>query len=216
MESTLSVLSAEDVDKIDVGVALGQSHAFGVIAGRSAAAQAAVIKRLREEKKYKKFTPHWKEFCPKFLNMSGTQADKIIRLFDEFGPGYFEVAQLTRISADTYRAIAPAIQDGALHLKGEAIQLEPRNAQKVAQAVAELRGTLPPAGPAAAPPATKQTRTLEATERLADIDERCQAIVSELREISREESGKHSQLFASTLDRACRALIRLKIDNGFL
>ena len=216
MESTLSTLSAEDADAVDLGVTLGEQHAFGLIAGRSAAAQAAAIKRLREEKKYKRLTPHWNQFCPKFLNMSGTQADRIIRLFDEFGPGYFEVAQLTRISADTYRAIAPSIQDGALHLKGEAIQLEPRNAQKVAQAVAELRGTLPPAGPAAAPPATKQTRALETPERLADIDKRCERIVSELREISREEFGKNSQLFASTLNRVCRALIRIKMDNGFV
>jgi hypothetical protein len=208
MDSTLSTLSAEDAEAVDLGVALGEQHAFGLIAGRSAAAQAAAIKRLRDEKKYKRLSPHWNQFCPKFLNMSGTQADRIVRLFEEFGPGYFEVAQLTRISADTYRAIEPSIKDGALHLKGEAIQLEPRNAQKVAQAVAELRGALPA-------PAAKQTRTLETTERLADIDVRCERLVTELREISQEASGKHSQLFASTLDRVCRSLIRLKMENGF-
>lgn len=212
MELTLPELSAEDADKIDLGFALGEQHAFGLVAGRTAAAQAATLKRLRDEKKYKKVAPHWKDFCPRFLKMSGSQADKIIHLFDEFGPGYFEVAQLTRISADTYRAIAPSIKDGALHLKGEAIQLEPRNAQKVAQAVAELRGALP----APAPPATKKTRALETPERLADIDKRCDAIVSELREISREGLGKHAQIFSSTLDRACRALTRIKMDNGFV
>lgn len=210
MESTLSTLSAEDADGIDLGVAMGEQHAFGLVAGRSAAAQAAALKRLREEKKYKKLAPHWKDFCPKFLRMSGSQADKIIHLFDEFGPGYFEVAQLTRISADTYRALEPSIKDGALHLKGEAIQLEPRNAQKVAQAVAELRAALP----AAATPAVKQTRSLETTERLADIDLRCERIVTELQEISREEFGKHSRLFASTVDRVCRALMRLKMENA--
>jgi hypothetical protein len=211
MESTLSALSAEDTDALDLGIAMGEQHAFALVAGRTAAAQAAALKRLREEKKYKKLAPYWKDFCPKFLKMSDSQADKMIRLLDEFGPGYFEVAQLTRISADTYRAIAPSIQDGALHLNGETIQLEPRNAQKVAQAVVELRGALPAA---ASPPATKPT--LKTPERLAGIDERCAAIASELQEISREGLGRHAQLFAVTLDRACRALIRIKVENGFL
>jgi hypothetical protein len=211
MESMLSVLSAEDVDKIDLGVALGETHAFGVIAGRSAAAQAAVIKRLRDEKKYKKFTPHWKEFCPKFLNMSGTQADKIIRLFDEFGPAYFEIAQLTRISADTYRAIEPSIKEGALHCKGEAIELEPRNAQKVAQAVAELRDALP----AAKPTPRKRRRVRETPERMAEIDHRSRTIVEDLREISNQErNGKHWSLVASSLARLSAALDQLKRENG--
>jgi hypothetical protein len=35
-------------------------------------------------------------------------------VWQEFGPDYFELAQLTHISADTYRALAPSIQDGAL------------------------------------------------------------------------------------------------------
>jgi hypothetical protein len=211
MESMLSVLSAEDIDKIDLGVALGESHAFGVIAGRSAAAQAAVIKRLRDEKKYKRFTPHWNEFCPKLLNMSGTQADKIIRLFDEFGPGYFEVAQLTRISAETYRAIEPSIKDGALHSKGEAIEIEPRNAQKVAQAVAEIRSALPAAKPAA----RKQRRAREMPERLAEMDHRCGTIIAEFRAISKQErNGKHWPLFVSSLARLSAALDQLKRENG--
>ena len=213
MESMLSALSAEDADTLDLGVALGEQHAFGLIAGRSAAAQATALKRLREEKKYRRFTPNWSEFCPKFLKMSSSHADRIIRLLDEFGPGYFEVAQLTRISADTYRAIEPSIQDGALHWKGEAIELEPRNAQKVAQAVAELRDALPTATPAA----KKPPRKLETPARLAGIDERFAAIVSEFQEISRQErSGKNWQLFAATLERVCRTLIRLKLENGLL
>ena len=114
---------------------------------------------------------------------------------------------LTDVGKEYYRAIAPAIQDGALLLNGETIQLEPRNAQKVAQAVAELRGTLP---------AAKQTRALGTPQRLTDIDARCEAIVSELREISSVALGKHTKLLAATLDRACGALIRLKMDNGFL
>jgi hypothetical protein len=211
MESILSTLSAEDADSIDLGVALGETHAFGLIAGRSAAAQAAAIKRLREEKKYKRFTSNWNQFCTKFLNMSGTQADKIVRLFEEFGPGYFEVAQLTRISAGTYRAIEPSIKDGALHLKGDVIALEPRNAQRVAQAVAELRDALPAAKPAA----KKQRRPLDTPERIAEMNHRCAAIVTEFREFSKQErNGRYWTLFASTLARLCAELNHLKRENG--
>ncbi|MBZ5619556.1 MAG: hypothetical protein LAQ69_12660 [Acidobacteriia bacterium] len=211
MEFTFPGLSAEDADVLGLGVALGENHAFGLVAGRSAAAQAAALKRLREEKKYRRFTPHWNQFCPKFLNMSGSQADKIIRLFEEFGPGYFEVAQLTRVSADTYRAIEPSIKDGALHCQGEAIELEPENAQKVAQAVAELRAALPTAPPAAKKPA----RPLEMHERLAEVDQLCDAIIAEFQEISRKErNGENWLLFASTLSRVCTSLTRLKMENG--
>ena len=53
------------------------------------------------EKKYQKCAPTWKEFCPKFLKMTSNHADRIIRLWQEFGAGYFELAQLTRVSAET-------------------------------------------------------------------------------------------------------------------
>jgi hypothetical protein len=93
-----SGLPAEDADMLDLGVTLGvtlgENHAFGLVAGRSAAAQAAAIKRLREEKKYRRFTPHWNEFCPKFLKMSGSQADKIIRLLEEFGAMHERLAEI--------------------------------------------------------------------------------------------------------------------------
>jgi hypothetical protein len=61
---------------------------------------------LRENKLYKRVSPDWREFCDGYLNINRGQADHIIRLLDEFGPGYFELAQLTRISPETYRAIA--------------------------------------------------------------------------------------------------------------
>src|SRR5213593_4418661 len=100
---------------LDVGMLLGQNNAFALIAGRCSAAQAAAIRRLRNDKLYRSVTPKWREFCPKHLKMSRRSADQIIALFDEFGPDYFEVAQITHISPETYRAIQPSIQDGALH-----------------------------------------------------------------------------------------------------
>jgi len=129
----------EEKEMLQLGVALGQQHAFGLVAGRCSAAQAETLRRIREEKLYLNCAPAWKEFCPKYLGMSGTHADHIIRLLDEFGPKYFAVSQLTRISADVYRAIAPAVHDGVLEYKGETIELAPKNAPAVRAAVAGLR-----------------------------------------------------------------------------
>jgi hypothetical protein len=140
----------EEKEMLQLGVALGQQHAFGLVAGRCSAAQAETLRRIREEKLYVKCAPAWKEFCPKYLGMSGSHADHIIRLLDEFGPKYFAVSQLTRISADVYRAIAPAVQDGVLEYKGETIELAPENARAVRTAVAGLRRE---AGVKKAPPA---------------------------------------------------------------
>ena len=115
MEKTVSDLPADDAELLDLGSVLGQNLTFGLVAGRCSAAQAASLRRLREERLYKRVAPNWREFCPTFLKMSRTQADQVIQLLDEFGPGYFELAQLTRVSAETYRAIAPSIQEGVLH-----------------------------------------------------------------------------------------------------
>jgi len=42
--------------------------------------------------------------------MTGRQADKIIHLWEELGADHFDLARLTRISPETYCAIAPAIR----------------------------------------------------------------------------------------------------------
>jgi hypothetical protein len=105
--------------------------------------------------------------------MSRSEADRLIRLLDEFGHAYFEVSQITRISAAVYRAIAPAVSDGTLHHNGEAIALIPENSQKVAAAVAEIRNRLPKAKEAAEQPDTLkrvQTAAQRCAEGLADLE----------------------------------------------
>ena len=87
----------------------------------------------------------WRDFCSRYLRMSGSQADKIIHLWEEFGEGFFKVAQLTRISPQTYRAIAPAVREEALHLNGEVIELRVENSRQLAEAVARHRRAKKPA-----------------------------------------------------------------------
>ena len=97
----------------------------------SAYAQAASLRYLRNYRVYKTAATSWKEFCPKYLNMSSAQADDIIRLYEEFGGEYFELAQLTRVSVETYRAMEPHIENHVLHYIGEEIPLHPENAARL-------------------------------------------------------------------------------------
>jgi hypothetical protein len=93
---------AVDAGLLGTGHRLSQSHAFGLVAGRSSAAHAQAIRRMREEKLSRQWCERWEDFCPTYLNLSRAEADRVVRLLDEFGPS---------------RAIAPAVSDGELHRK---------------------------------------------------------------------------------------------------
>jgi hypothetical protein len=134
---------ADAAEVLELGIALGQTNAFGLVAGRCSAAQAEGIRRLREQKLYKGCTEKWDDFCPKYLKMSRSEADRTIKLLEEFGPAYFELSQLTRVSPEVYRAIAPHIADGVLHYNGETIGLNAENSRKLTAAVTEMRNAMP-------------------------------------------------------------------------
>lgn len=205
MEKETPELASEYAALLDLGVVLGENLAFSLMAGRCSAAQAATLKRIREEKNYRTIVPHWQDFCPKYLKMSRAQADRIIGLLDEFGPGYFELAQLTRISPQTYRAIEPSIEDGALHCNGEVIELDPENSQRVAAAVAELRRALPP----------KRAPELTIDERLAVLERRSNALLEEF--ASLDQAGRdagHWPRYRSMLAKVCEALAQLGLEDA--
>jgi len=203
-QTQVAPLSPANLALLDLGVVLGQTQAFGMIAGRCTAAQALGLKRLREEKLYKSCALTWEDFCRGHLKISKPEADRTIRLFDEFGPDYFDLSALTRISPETYRAIAPVVKDGAIHFNGEAIALKPENSRKVSAAVAELRRTIQFLG-----------RNLRIQERIVELDKRCTALVAEFEEIARDEALLEARmLFNSALSRARDELVRVAIENG--
>jgi hypothetical protein len=195
-----------------LGTVMGQSIAFGTIAGRCSAAQAAAIRQTRNEKLHLGLDLTWKEFCPLHLKMSGTQADIFIRLLEEFGPAYFEHTQSARISAETYRLVAPYISDQALHLDGEVLELNSANVQKVAQSVRESRKALmPPEEPVVAAPVP--------SDRLAALSRHATEIVADFREAAKaRREAKTLILFESelraTLIRLCAELKRVGLEIG--
>jgi len=122
---------------------LGSRQAFVSVAGRCSAADAECIRRIRDKRLYLSRAASWEEFCPQYLGLGKTHANRIVRYLEEFRPDYFELAQLTRVTTAEFRAIAPAIRDQSIHLGGEAIALIPENSDRIAAAVAELRRPAP-------------------------------------------------------------------------
>ena len=206
MEERIPELPSEIKDALDLGMMLGNNQALGLVAGRCSAAQAAGLKRLREEEKYKAVTPRWRDFCSRYLRISGAEADRIIQLWNEFGAGYFEVSHLTRVSPDTYRAIAPSIRDGALHTNGEVIELNVENSRRLAAAMAEVR---------------KQTRRpkpapmLEPRESIAELEKRATVLIAEFEDVvSRERNGANWPRVTASLSRVAAALRRVELASG--
>jgi hypothetical protein len=150
---------------LDLGLFLGRTQAFGLIAGRCSAAQAMCLREIHEKKLYKQRCPDWNQFCREYLHIARVRVQQIIGLLNEFGPEYFELSQLTRVSAETYRAIQPAIRDGSLHAGNEAIALIPANAARISAAVSALRNN------ARKPRAGK--------DRLAALEQQCSLLVTE-------------------------------------
>jgi hypothetical protein len=191
---------------LHLGELLGRRQAFSLIAGRCSAADAACLREIRKQKSYRNLKLGWKEFCSQHLGMSQMHANRLIGYLDEFGPEYFDLAQLTGISPDEYRAIAPAIKDQAVHCNGQIIALLPENTEKLTAAVASLRRSVP--RPAAAP-------SLSTAERLRRVERESADLVTEIRELSHGplETIERARL-ASVLMGTCQKLGRLKLEFG--
>jgi hypothetical protein len=175
----------ELTQEVNLGVLIGRRQAFSSVAARCTAAEVVQMKEIHDTKAYLRLAEDWESFCPEFLQMSHDKANKQIQLLENFGPTYFEVAQLTRISPETYRAIAPAIQDQKLHHNGEAIALIPENAEKVGAAVREMRKTVTVKRGKAAPPAASPAPE----NPVSEMNRRCSRLAMELDSMRKTNAG---------------------------
>ena len=219
MKNSIVERAQSDEAVLELGKALGQSLAFGIVAGRCSAAQAVALRQVRSEKVYRRCGLTWKQFCPKHLRMSGTQADEIIRLIDEFGPEYFEHTETVRISADTYRLVAPFIQDKSLRLADEVLELNSANVQRVANRLRESQRALPAPAPqpAAEPPAAPPSFS----DRVSALDRRAKSVIAEFREVasvSRQtgQSLMYESMFHGVLLATRRELQIVSNENGLV
>ena len=119
----------------------------------------------------------------------------ILHLLAEYGPSYFTVAQMTHVTPEEYRAIAPHVSDDGLNVNGAAIALLPENSREVAAGVAEI---LKRERPAKAQKAVSTDIVLQRFEAVADMMDEVRGLLS---------IDQHLKL-AATLRRMERAAAR--------
>ena len=124
---------------LELGTWVGRRQAFGLIANKCSAADAECLRQIRESKRYKEAAATWEEFCPRYLGLSRTHADRIIAQLEEFGSAYFELSQIVRIPEQAYRAISDAVSDHSIVYNGEKIPISKENGGRIAEVVTLLR-----------------------------------------------------------------------------
>src|SRR5260370_3485932 len=126
---------------------LGRRQAFSTVAGKASASDVECLRQIRDQKLYLVRTPDWAAFCTQYLGASKSHVNGEIRCLVNYGPQYFELAQITRIPPGAYRAIADRVTSQGVELDGEVIPLVTENSQRLAAAVTELRGRAGKPGP---------------------------------------------------------------------
>src|ERR1700730_10495883 len=93
----------------ELGQWLGRKQAFGLIAGKTAAAEVECMRRIRDGNLFRAKGVDWSEFCQHYAGVTSSYANRLIRQFEEFGPNYFDLSKIVRISAESYRKIAESV-----------------------------------------------------------------------------------------------------------
>jgi hypothetical protein len=84
----------------------------------------------------------WDEFCEFEIGLTRTQVEKIIGNVQEFGESYCQLSHIVRVSAETFRAIAPRIDGETIEIDGQAVPILPENAPRIRAAVHQIRENL--------------------------------------------------------------------------
>jgi hypothetical protein len=147
MKQELSANHTISDRNFDLGNWLGRRQAFSMMAGRASAADIECLRTIRDQRLYKAKAQRWSDFCSQYVGASRPQVDRLIRYLEEFGPNYFELTNVTRISPETYKLIAPHVCAEGIQLDGKTIPLAQENGAAVAAAVAELRRRAEPPRP---------------------------------------------------------------------
>jgi hypothetical protein len=124
---------------LDLGTWLGRKQAFGLMAGKCSAADAECLRNIRENKLYRCLQLNWDNFCREHVGISRPVVDKIVRQLEEFGPAFFQLSGVMRITADEYRLIAGSVTEEGVLYNGERIPISVENAFRLTRAVDALR-----------------------------------------------------------------------------
>jgi hypothetical protein len=122
-------------DQLDLGTWPGRRAA-----ARCSARDAESLRTIRNRKLYRACRLTWEQFCKQRVGIDRSNADAIIRNLEEFGPAFFHLAELMRISPERFRRIASAVSELGLQFDGELIPFHKAHATRLAAAVKDLAG----------------------------------------------------------------------------
>ncbi|HZZ78441.1 MAG TPA: hypothetical protein VFE62_07970 [Gemmataceae bacterium] len=133
-------VEADQQAVVEVGKWVGRQQAFGMIANKCSAAQAEILKRMKDSAAHKAFGLTREEFCDQHLGISRQTVDRIIANYEEFGAAYFAMTSLMRISPSTYRLLGAAVTETNEVVFGdERIPITKANSDRIIEAVNALR-----------------------------------------------------------------------------
>jgi hypothetical protein len=189
---------------VDLGMWLGRRQAFALVAGRCSTADAECIRELRRNKRYRALQMTWDQFCVERLGISRVTADKIVRQLEEFGPEFFTLAQLTRVTPEEYRRLNVAVRGHALLHAGEEIPIEVENGPRLAAAIEELRrnAKVEPAvvvALAESPRATPADSMTDAERGISSAEQNLHTVLTELERLSAMRMDMGDRLRLHTL-----------------
>ena len=187
---------------------LGRRQAFALVAGRCSAADAECIREVRRDKRYRVLKMTWDQFCEERLGVTSVTANKIVRQLEEFGPEFFTLAQLTRVTPEEYRRLKVAVRGHKLLHAGEEIPIEAENGPRLAAAIDELRrnAKVEPTAvvePAESPSATPADSMTDAERGISSAAQSLDAALTEL-----------ERLRASQLDLGDRVRLHSLVGYG--
>ncbi len=110
---------------------VGSVKTMALVNGFTGLALIQFMDQVKSKKSYKALGLTWDEFCPKFLNMSSDTAGRMVGAFKEFGPTYFQLSQVARLNAQTYRQIAGYVTPDGIEIDGEVIPITKANQEKI-------------------------------------------------------------------------------------
>jgi hypothetical protein len=154
-------MNPEKDSSLILGKWIGRGQAFAMSANHSLLAQALCWKQIHDSGNYKATGLSWEDFCPAEIGLSRTQVEALIAGLEEFGETYCRLSEIVRVSAETYRALAPKIENEAIEIDGELVPIAAENAVRIRGAVHRMRSELRQARekpPAKDPVARIQTR----------------------------------------------------------
>ncbi len=176
----------------ELGEWLGRHQALAWVASRCSAADAHMLRHIREQKLYRALDQSWEEFCRDYAGFSHKKADRIIDCLDEFGDAYFNLTEILKIPVPEYRAIQAAIENNHVEFDGRRIPISREQTQELLEAVRTLRGRLEKTSPK--PPA-------------ADLQSRLDRVVRQVADaIRRSEGVDRDQLIRMVEDHAKRVI----------